>query len=429
MKRNENGFSAFEALLVLVIIGVIGFVGYKTWSRLKTTNSSSHTILAKAKQQYSGKKFTAGYLKIAPSKFEEIGKLTEQVGPIKAALENNPNINSILFEGNELGFSDSALYLYDISNNKVHKIADGGSSAARIMSDHYVVYGFSKQNSDGTQLSVIVLNLQTGEKKTIVEGDATQLTGNNCCAVSPDGLKLAIPQKGKILVWNAQNNTTIAVTADLDPFSEGFPTDKSFFKVSPYFVEMGYPNLAWLNNTKIAYANHPPHSMNSNGSTTPTNNNLLILDTEHQDSKPFKNLNIGIANLIATNNGKRIFADNGPSIYQFDPETLDSKLLAYTNWGFNSYSPDGSKFFNFQALHSIGSDTGFSVNTPDNLFTINGVPDGVDEAQISQIIPESWISDNLLLIKIYANNPFQSYEWEGVYDSGANKVIQYVQVN
>lgn len=428
MKRNEYGFSAFEALLVLVIIGVIGFVGYKTWSRLKTTNSSSHTILAKAKQQYSGEKLTAGYLKIAPSKFEEIGKLTEQVGPIKAALENNPNINSILFIGNELGFSDSALYHYDISNNKVHKIADGGSSAARIMSDHYVVYGFGKQNSDGTQLSVIVLNLQTGEKKTIVEGDATQLTGNFCCAVSPDGLKLAIPQKGKILVWNAQDNTTTVVTADLDPFSEGFPTDKSFFKASPYFVEMGYPNLAWLNNTKIVYANHPPHSMNSSGNTTPTNNNLLILDTEHQDSKPFKDLNIGIYDLIVTNNGKRIFADNGPSIYQFDPETLDSKLLAYTNWGFNKYSPDGSKFFNFQTPHSIGSDTGFSVSTPDNLFTINGVPDGLDEAQISQIMPESWISDKLLLIKILANNPFQSHEWEGVYDSEANKVIQYVEV-
>lgn len=429
LKSNQLGFSAVEALIVLIILGAIGLVGYKVWHKtFPSITSNNHSVLADAKTQYSGAQLTAGYLNFASSKFQLVSNLSPQVRVFKPVYNANPSINSVIFEGNLLGFGNSGLYLYDIAHNSAYKIADGGSSAARIMSDHYVVYGYGQQNSSGTDNSIIVLNLQTGVKQTIVEGNAMQLTGNDCCAVSPDGLKLAIPEKDKVLIWNAQDGTTQTIKAQLDPFSIGFPTDKSFYQKAPYFVEMNYPALAWLDNSTIVFANHPPTTMNSNGNTHPTNNQLYLLNTSDQTSRPLQDVNDGLYNVDVANNGQTIFADNATSIYKFDPQTLTGKLLTSNGGAFNMYSPDGSKVFVFQGLYTPGADVSLDASNPPAQSTLNVVPNVLDNPQISQVIPEAWISDHQMLIKITATKSAQNHEWEGVYDATANKVTQYVQV-
>ena len=428
LKKNQKGFSIVEALIVLVILGIVGFIGYRVWHKSSNNGSNNHTVLADAKPQYAGAQLTAGYLTFNSAKFQPVSQLSQQVNLLKPVYEANSSINSVVFEGNVLGFGNSGLYLYDIAHNTAYKIASGGSSAARIMSNHYVVYGYGQQNSSGTNNSIIVLNLQTGVKQTIVEGNATQLTGNDCCAVSPDGLELAIPEKNKILVWNAQNNITQSIPAQLDPFSANFPTNKSFYQNSPYFVEMNYPTLAWLNDSTIVYANHPPTTMDSNGNTSPTNNQLYLLNLSDQTSKPLQNINDGLYNVAVANNGQSIFADNATSIYQFDPQTLSGKLLTSSGGAFNMYSPDGSKIFIFQSLYSPNADFSIDVTDPTTQIPLNVVPPGLNQAQISQVIPESWISNHQMLLKITATNSVQNHEWEGVYDTTTNKVTEYIQV-
>ena len=429
LKNNQKGFSAVEALIISVILVVVGFISYRLWNKSSINSFNNHAVLADAKLQYGGAQLTTGYLTFDSTKFQQVSQLSQQVSVFKPVYEANSNINSVVFEGNVLGYGNSGLYLYDIAHNTAYKIASGGSSAARIMSDHYVVYGYEQQNSSGTDNSVIVLNLQTGDKQTIVDGNATQLTGNDCCAVSPDGLKLAIPEMNKVLIWNAQDNTIQTISAQLNPFSAGFPTDKSFYQKSPYFMEMNYPTLAWLDNSTIVFANHPPTTMNSSGNTSPTNNQLYLLNISSQTAKPFQNVNDGLYNVDVTNNGQTLFADNATSIYQFDPQALTGKLLTSSAGAFNMYSSDGSKAFIFQGLYSPGADVSISVTDPTTQVPLNVVPAGLDEAQISQVIPEAWISDHQMLIKITATKSVQNHEWEGVYDITTNKVTQYVQVS
>ena len=429
LSKIQTGFSTIEVFIILIVVVLIGVVGYKVWHKTAVTGSDHHTVLADAKPQYASTKLAAGYLSFNASKFQPASKLSQSnfFVPVYNA---DHNINSIVFEGNIFNYGNSGLYIYNIANNTVYKIANGGSSAARIMSNHYVVYGFSKQNTDGTYHSIIVLNLQTGTKQTLVEGNATQLTGNSCCAVSPNGLQLAIPEKNQILIWNIQDNTMHSIPVQLDPFSANFPTSPSFYQKAPYYEEMNYPTLAWLNNTNIIYANHPPTSViDSSGNVGPINNQLYLLNTISQTSQPFQNIHDGIYDVYVADNGGTVFADSATSIYQFNPQTLTGAFLTSANGTFDMYSPDGNKVFIFQETYTPDGDISVNVANPSIQTQLNDVPASLSGYKISGVNPESWISDHQMLIKIYASQSNQTIEWEGVYNTETNQVTQYAQVN
>lgn len=422
MSKNTRGFSALEAIIVLFVLTALVGITFIAWDRF-----SGSAANVPAKRQYANANLAVGYTLVNTSKFQRVDKSTKYTAMLASVYKTHDNVNTVLFEGNDAGFNDSSLYLYDLSANAIYKIASGGSDAARIMSDHYVVYGFGEQHSDGTTNSVIVLNLQTGEKKTIVEGNAMQLTGNDCCAVSPDGLKLAIPEKNKVLVWNLADGSTRYIPATLNPFSEGFPTDPAFFKAAPYFEEISYPNLAWVNNTSLVYVDHPPIIMNADNTNTPSPNRLYLLDTDSEVSTPFQDVNAAFYDVTVTNNGQTIIADNLDDVYKFDVQTHEGTPVAAggsAQW--RMYSADGSTVYAFTG--GVGSENTFSFNV--DTAEKNGLNLLLPEfGDVSYARPESWIGDHLLLVKLAAYNANPSQEWEVVYDTAADKVVQSVRVN
>ncbi len=422
MKKHAHGFSALEAIFVLFVLIVLVAVGFVVWDRL-----SNGTAKVPAKQQYANDNLTVGYTLVNATKLQRVEKSSKYTALLASTYKAYNSINTVIFEGNDFGLNDSGLFLYKLDDNSIYKIASGGSDDARIMSDHFVVYGFAVQHSDGTTNSIIALDLQTGERRTIVQGSAAQLTGNNCCAVSPDGLKLAIPEKGQILVWNIIDGSTRTIAANVNPFSQGFPTGPEFFKQAPYFQEMSYPKLVWADNTTLVYADHPPIIMNADNTNTPSSNKLYLLNTDSQVSTPLQDINAAFYDVTVTNNGQTLFADNLDDVYKFDLQTYEGKLVgAGGSAQWRMYSADGSTVYAFTG--GVGSDNTFSFNI--DTAEENGLDLLLPEfGEISYARPASWIGDHLLLIKLanYNANPVE--EWEVVYDTAAGKVIQSVRVN
>lgn len=422
MKKSNNGFSVLEAALILFVLAVLVGSSVVAWDRF-----SGNMANAPSKPQYANANLAVGYALVNASKFQRVDKSTKYTAMLASVYKTHDNVNTVIFEGNDAGFSDSGLYIYDLGANAIYKIASGGSDAARIMSDHYVVYGFGEQHSDGTTNSIIVLNLQTGEKKTIVKGNAMQLTGNDCCAVSPDGLKLAIPEKDKVLVWDITDDSTRFIPANLNPFREGFPTDPAFFKTAPYFEEISYPTLAWVDNTTVVYADHPPVITNADNTNTPSPNKLYLLNIDTQTSTPFQDVNEAFYGVTVVNDGRTILADNLDNVYQFDVATRTGNLIgAGGSAQWRMYSADGSTVYAFTG--GVGAENTFSFNIAAG--KMNGLNLLLPEfGDISYARPESWIGDHLLLIKLADYNANPSHEWEVVYDTVADKVVQSVQVN
>lgn len=422
MKKNTRGFSVLEAIIVLFVLTVLVGASFVMWDRFAGSAAN-----VPAKPQYANANLAVGYTLVNAKKLQRVEKSSKYTSLLAATYKAYDNINTVLFEGNDFGFNDSGLFLYKLDDNSIYKIASGGSDAARIMSDHYVVYGYAEQHSDGTTNSIIVLDLQTGEKRTIAQGSAAQLTGNDCCAVSPDGLKLAIPEKDKVLIWNVTDGSTRSIAANVNPFSEGFPTDPAFFKKAPYFEEMSYPTLVWANNTTVVYADHPPIIMNADDTNTPSPNKLYLLDTDTQVSTPLQDVNEAFYNVTVANNGQTVFADDLDNVYKFDLQTHAGTLLAAggsAQW--RMYSADGTTVYAFTG--GVGSENTFSVKFA------TGEQNGLDLllpefGDISYARPESWISDHLLLIKLANYNANPAREWEIVYDTATDKVVQSAQIN
>lgn len=421
MKKYTLGFSILEAIFILFVLIVLVGISFVVWDRF-----SSGAANVPSKPQYANANLAVGYTLVNAKKLQKVDKSSKYTALLAATYKAYNNINTVIFEGNDFGFNDSGLFLYKLDDNSVYKIASGGSDAARIMSDHYVVYGYSEQHSDGTTNSIIVLDLQTGEKRTIIQGSAAELTGNNCCAVSPDGLKLAIPEKNKILVWNITDGSTRSISANLNPFSEGFPTDPAFFKKAPYFQEMSYPTLVWVNNTTLVYADHPPIIMNADNTNTPSPNKLYLLDTDSQVSTALQDVNDAFYNVTVTNNGQTILADNLDDVYKFNVQTHEGTPMAAGGSAlWRMYSADGSTVYAFTG--GVGAENTFSFNLDTDKE--NGLNLLLPEfGDINYARPESWIGDHLLLIKLANNNANPSQEWEVVYDTAADKVVQSTQV-
>lgn len=124
-----------------------------------------------------------------------------------------------------------------------------------------------------------------------------------------------------------------------------------------------------------------------------------------------------------------MFATTQSAIYQIDPSAKDQAKLLVNNSGFDSISPDGASIVQTPSLYSQGPGSVYSVK--DGTSTpMNSVPTDIDASKVSQVLPQGWIDNDNLLLKILRNKGGANDQPEliAVYNLSSNKVTQSTEV-
>jgi len=410
-------------ILILAVGTAVYFVKYHSTSKNSSPNQTSNTTLASAKPQFSFGDSVAGYLTYDAGKFKELS--TIGLPTVKSA---NPDVNTVIVSANVVSYGDSGLYLYDLKTNKAYKLTSGGGTP-HIMSDHFVVYGFDEGSGVDKKLGARLLDLNTGENKIVFSATPEEVSDTICCSVSPDGYKLALPQKNKITVWDIRSNTTKDYPATLNPIGEGF----SRTAANDYAVEMSYASPAWADNNTVIYADKPATKyVEAGGATTKpaVSSDLFQLDLTTGKSSQLTTDGSGIYDIYTREDGGLIFTNEvtvGAAVNQFSEQSLDNKpeVLAVTTDSFTSLSPKGDKLYLFPVLFKSNGYTVIDTNTKDT-SSFNPVPDGI--TQISQIIPKGWAGDDKIILQILDTATSTNHEYIAIYNTTTDKVEQYATI-
>jgi len=288
------------ALAVLVIIGVAAATYWLTKSNPSkpsevTNNTSSGGISLASNQNPASSKnrssvnFAVGYVNYDSKKLQPIQtsattqqKLSQISAPAADSKYSGVGFYQINVDTYEqqlvmYDFAKGTTYLVDQENGKVRNFYD-----PVILSDHYVAYYLSTENDPVTlRGSVIVVDLRTGDKTTLFEDSAANLPWSSCCAVSPDGLHLAMAiPNDKLVVYTAgdpKTQTLVVTGAKFVPVTHGQDGDSYGNSARAY----GYPKIDWADNSNILLATGAPlsYTVDSQGTHIATaKNSLAVLD-------------------------------------------------------------------------------------------------------------------------------------------------------
>ena len=409
-------------LIVLALItagGVIFYIANNKDASPKPAKSASIT-LASAKPQFAQSDSVAGYLTYSPTKFKEVS--TIGLPPVESS---NPDVNTVIVAANVVGYGDSGLYLYDLGTNKTYKLTSGGGDP-RIMSDHFVVYGFDEGKGSNHRLGARLLDLNTGEDKIIFSAAPENVPGTVCCSVSPDGFMLALPQKNKLTVWDIRNSTSKDYSVNLNPIADGSTG-------GALGVEIGYATPVWAGNESVIYADKPATKtvMINGAATKPAiDTNLFLINLSDGKSSELTTGNSGIYDIYTREDGGIIFTNEttvDTGAIQFTEQTLDNKptVLAVTSGAFTSLSPAGDKLYIFSTLHSPNGYTVVDTNTKIT-DSFNPLPDAITKA--SQIIPKGWAGKDKIILEILDTAGVTNHEYIAIYNTSTDKVEQYTTI-
>jgi hypothetical protein len=413
----------FFLLLIILLAAGGGYYYEKHKAKPAPAPAATNTAavtLASAKPQYTQKDSVAGYLQYDASKFKEVTTLG-----LPPAKSTDPNVNVVIVQANVVSYADAGLYLYDLSTNKSYQLTTGGGSP-RIMSDHFLLYGFDEQVDGKQTLGGKLLDLNTGVVKTIFSGLPADLPGNVCCSVSPDGYKAIFPQKDKIGIFDIRTNVVTNYNATVAPVAAGSVTT-----TSP--TEISYAAPVWVDNNSIIYADKPATTtlmVNGFATKPPADTNLFSLDLGAGKSTEIPTGSSGIYDIYSR--GTDTFVNEyttDTKVNQFSKlatiATAKSDVLANTGNSFQLLSPKGDKLYLFPTLTKTGGYTVIDTATKTGT-AFNPVP--ADITSISQIIPKGWAGQDSIIIQILDTATATNHEYIGIYNTTSNKVEQYTKI-
>lgn len=301
--KQQIGFKKIAVKMLLAAVIVLLVVAGSVYALYRNTiqtaqRSVPHLVLPdQPKQisvQFDAQYFASGYVTYEPAKFKTASIVLPKITPPLPAVENTQNAGQVIFMTN-LHFDDTSnsrqLLMYDLSAQKTYIIADddsvGSYSNAAIMSNHFVVYVSEFQSDPLTSItSIKITDLDTDQTKTIAQDKASNLPASLCCSVSPDGLRLVIPQTNKFLVYQAGDAQPATFSGDVQVFPKVQGDDNSQYAASQR--NFGYPGIVWLDANRFMYAKaHPLQwTVDGQGSHAATNNNgLAIFDLRDGTSR------------------------------------------------------------------------------------------------------------------------------------------------
>jgi hypothetical protein len=385
------------------------------------TAKKSSAVLTSAKKQYFLNDAVAGYISYKPEAFKEV-----TVSKLPQIPTADAGVNVVIVQANIVGFSDSGLYLYDLSTNKTYKLTDGGGSP-RIMSDHYLLYAFDTGSGTTKRLGGKLLNLQTGQTQTVFSDTPENVPGTVCCSVSPDGLKAAFVQKNKISIWDINTQKSTDYTATVAPIDPNF----SRTSANDYNVEGSYATPAWLDNTTLVYTDKVAASLVvANQPKQTVDDTLYKLDFTSGKSTEIKTDKSGIYNLYV--NGSSIFLDEEPMGQTYTqisviPAGSEEIHPLGINPGFALISPDGNKVYLFATQDSKFAYSTVTVNQDSSQpGTFDPHITGVT---VSQILPRGFIDKDRMILAELDTAGTQDHEYIAVYNTATDKVEQYLKIN
>ena len=387
----------------------------------------SSPVLASAKKQYYLNDAVAGFINYKPEVFKEV-----TVSKIPEIPSADTGVNAVIVQANIVGFSDSGLYLYDISANKTYRLTDGGGSP-RIMSDHYLLYAFDTGSGADKRLGGKLLDLQTGQTQTVFSGAPENVPNTVCCSVSSDGLKAAFVQKNKISVWDINTRKSTDYTATVDPIDPYF----SRTSANDYNTEDSYAAPQWLDNTTLVYTNKPAASLvEANKPKQIVDNTLSQLDISTGKSTSIKTDKGGIYDIYIA--GGTIYFDQAPlndntgvtQIYVVDQggDGSAARPLGY-NTGFLLVSPDGKKVYTFDTMDGPNAYTELDPHANDPNKAPASFDPHIPGVSVTQILPRGFIDNDRMLLAELGTAGTQSHEYIAIYNTKTAKVEQYLKIN
>ncbi len=382
----------------------------------------SGSVLQSAKKQYFLNDSVAGYINYDPSAFKEVD--TTKLPTIPAA---DPNVNTIIVQANVVGFSDSGLYLYDLKANKTYRLTDGGGSP-RIMSDHYLLYGFDTGSGTTKRLGGKLLNLQTGQTQTVFSDTPENVPGTICCSVSPDGFRAAFVQKNKISVWDIRTQKFTDYAATVNPIDPNF----SRTSTNDYNTENSYATPAWLDNDTIIYTDKPADSPVANQPAQIVDDTLYKLTLSDDKNTEITTNTSGIYNIYTA--AGSTFVDevpvSSPGNSQISLVLLDGTAprTIGSNPGFALVSPSALGVYMFSTQDS-GGYTMLKTDANDPNQAPSAFDPHISGIKVSQILPRGWIDNDRMLLAELDTAGTQNHEYIAVYNSTTNKVEQYLKIN
>ncbi len=410
--------------VVVLLAGVSGFLVYKQISKPKPVNKPADVVLNSAKPQFPNNDSVAGYINYDAKLFKEV----KTIG-VPQFQSDSPDVNVVIISANVVSYGDSGLYLYDLATNKTFKLTSGGGDP-RIMSDHFLVYGSAEGSGSDKRLNAKLLNLQTGETKTIFAAPPEDVAGDFCCSVSLDGFKLAVAQKNKIGVWDIRSDEIKDYQAVLNPIGEGF----SRTSANDYAVEMSYARPAWKDNDTIIYADKPAtkYVVVGGATTKPAVvTKLSKLSLTDGTSEQIQTGDTGIYNIYVRDGGNKIFINEVPingfdvQLTMIDSAGINLLLSGMINNNL-SISPKGDTVIIFPVLHASGGYVAFDVATKSYGKTLHPAPS--DMKQIEQILPKGWFGDNKMILEVTGSDGVKPIEHIAIYNTETDKLEQQTTV-
>lgn len=410
-------------ILILVFLLAAGGAAYYFTKPSKDKTTTTSTTGTKksvnaGKKQYAFGDSVAGYINYKPQAFKEI-----TTAKIPTISQVSPDINSVIVEANITGFSGSGLFLYDLKTNKTYQLTDGGG-APRIMSDHYLLYGFDTGSGANKRLGGKLLDLQTGKTTTVFSDTPENTPGTNCCSVSPDGYKAAFVQKDKISVYDIRTDKTTPYTVKLTAIDPHFSRTAS----NDYNVEMSYATPQWLDNDTLIYSDNVAASEVTAGQAKQTvQDNLFSLNLTDNKSTSIAIDKGGIYNLYTANGS--IYLDIEPMgetstnlVYIKDAES--KPLTLGPGLGFNIVSPDGARIYTFSpGANFVVYEPATGTSPTDSAFNPT-IPD----AKINEVLPRGWAGPDRMIVTELDTATAQTHEYIAVYNVTTNKLEQSVMV-
>lgn len=408
-KPRRKKLTLIATVLILVLAGgIIYYFVTKNVTTTKTAGNETNQQLASAKPQFSNGDSVAGYLKYDSTKLKEV----QSVG-LPSVKSTDPNVNVVIVSSNYVSYGESGLYLYDLTTNKNYKLTSGGGDP-RIISDHFLMYGFDEGSGADRRLGAKLLNLNDGQIKTIFSGPPETMTGTVCCSVSPDGFKLAWPLKDKISVWDIRTGATKDYAATVAPISETFERDDN----NDYATEIGYPPLEWVDNDTIAYADKTAHEGKAN-------TNLYYLTLKDGKNSELATGNSAIYNIYVR--GGNIFvlevtADEEDQISQTKlPVGTPPEVIAQLNFTYTPmFSPQGDKLYLFDDSYMVVDTKTKKVNQ------IN--PTTPEISHIDGVIPKGWAGPDRMIVDFTDVTSNPNHEYIAIYNTTTDQVEQYTTV-
>lgn len=420
--RSKKPFVIFCILLALIIGASVYMVFSKSRPAqvLPKTAISGKKTLASAKPQFTAEHSTAGYLTYNASKFKELPTIH-----FPSIHMSDPNVNVVITQANVTGWGDAGLFLYDLSVNKTYKLTSGGGDP-RIMGDHFVVYGFDEGKGASQKVGARLLDLQTGENKIIYSASPNELSGTACCSVSPDGFRLVMAQKGKLVIWDIRTESFRDYPVDLNPVADGASS-------TTLGVETDYAKPVWTDSNTILFADKPATKIVREGSVEnrpPVDTNVFQLNLSDGTTSERPTNKSGIYDIYTRQSGSLLFTNevstSGGSV-QFTVQSFDHQpvALAYgDNW--HSLSPGGDKLYDFPTLY-IGPDAYNVIDTTTKATgAFHPTPKGI--ASISQIIPKGWAGEDRMILQILDAHGVSNHEYIAIYNTKTDTVEQYATV-